>query len=88
MWDLNNSIDIANFVKGIQTWGKAAMESKNLIFDDRCEGQIVEEISKELPDISVAVFSHALIVKTIHLGDLPTLVIASQNRKSVFVAHF
>jgi|PersoiStandDraft_1058852.scaffolds.fasta_scaffold91879_1 hypothetical protein len=88
MWDLNYSINIANFIKGIQTWGKAAMESKDLIFDDCCEGKIVEEISKELPDISVAVFAHAFIVKAIHLRDLPALVIASQNRKSVFVAHF
>lgn len=88
MWDLDYSIDIANFIKGIQTWGKAAMEGEDLIFDYRCQWQVVEEISKELPDIGVAVFAHAFIVKTIHLGDLPALVVASQNRKSVSVAHF
>lgn len=64
------------------------MQCEYLIFDDSCEGQVIEQISKELPDISVAIFAHAFIVEAIHLGDLPALVVASQNRKSFFVAHF
>lgn len=59
------------------------MEGKDAIFDEGRDGQIVKEIRECLPHVRVSVLSNALVVKTIHLGDLSTLVVPSQDRHSL-----
>lgn len=59
------------------------METEDSIFDDCSEGQIIEQICKVLPHIGVAVLAHALIIEAIDLGDLSTLMVASQNSDSI-----
>jgi hypothetical protein len=41
-----------------------------------------------LPHIGISIFSQALVVKTIHLRDLATLVVSSQNGDAIPVADF
>jgi hypothetical protein len=50
-----------------------------LIVNERCEREEVEQVGKEAPHIGIPVFSEALVVETVYLGDLPTLVIPAQN---------
>jgi len=38
-----------------------------------------------LPHVSISILSKALIVETVHLGDLLTLVVSSQDGDSVWV---
>lgn len=75
-------------VQGLDAGGESAMEAKELIFDDGCEGKVVKEFSEAFPDIGVAVLAAAFIVKAIDLGDLSGLVISPQDGDSVFVPHF
>jgi hypothetical protein len=64
------------------------MQTENLIFNDSSQGQVVEEVSQEFPNICVAILSHALVVKAINLGDLARFMVTSQNADSVSVANF
>ena len=64
------------------------MQTENLIFNDSSQGQVVEEVSQEFPNICVAILSHALVVKAINLSDLARFMVTSQNADSVSVANF
>jgi hypothetical protein len=62
------------------------METKNLVFDQSSEGQIVEQIGKGLPNIGVVILTDALVVEAVKLCHLATFVIASQDSEAVRVA--
>ena len=64
------------------------MQTENLILDDSCERQIVEEVGEVLPHVGVAVLAEALVVEAVDLGDLSALVVASQDSDSLLEAHF
>ncbi len=53
------------------------MEAEDVILDDSCQRDIVEERSEVLPHIGIAVFPQTLIVESIYLSDLLALVVSS-----------
>lgn len=57
-----------------------------MVVDKGGEGEEVEQVGKESPYIGVPVFSETLIVESIHLGDLPRLMVASEDGDSVAIA--
>ena len=63
------------------------MKAEELIFDDCSEGQEVKELSKGSPDIWIAIFAAALIIKAIDLSDLSWFMISPQDGESVPVAY-
>ena len=56
-----------------------------LVIDQRGEGQIIKEVCEVLPDVSVSVFPQTLVVEAVHLGDLPRLVVPSDQGDPVWV---
>ena len=52
------------------------------------KGKEVKEVGEEAPDIGVAVFSKAFIVKAINLSDLSWFVIAAKNGQPVTITEF
>ena len=46
------------------------MQAEDLIVDEGGEGKIVEKIREKFPDIGIAVFAKAFIVKSVDLRDL------------------
>ena len=88
MWHLHDSVELLDLVKGVDAWGKSSVETKDVSFDDSGEGQVIEEGSEVLPDIGISVLSKALVVESIHLGDLFWFVVASENSDSVWVSDF
>jgi hypothetical protein len=48
------------------------------------QGEVVEEISEIFPHIRIAVLSQTFVVKSVDLGDLSTLMIASEDGNSVW----
>lgn len=60
----------------------------HLIFNKSCEWQIVEEISEVSPNVGVAILPQTLVVEAVYLGDLPGLVITTQNSDTITVAQF
>ena len=75
------------------------MEAENLTFNNCSEREIVEKFSKLFPDICISIFSKAFIIETIsiiisklklmlHLSNLSTFMISSENSKSVSKSDF
>ena len=58
-----------------------------LVIDQRGEGQIIKEVCEVLPDVSVSVFPQTLVVEAVHLGDLPALVVPSEDGDSLPVPY-
>lgn len=63
------------------------MEAKDLVLYNCSERQIVEQVGQVLPNVRIPVLSQTLVVKAVHLSNLPTLMIASQNSDAVFEAY-
>lgn len=63
------------------------MQAEDLILNHGCQWQVIEQIGEVLPNIGIAILAEAFIVEAVDLGDLSTLMIASQNRDSVLEAH-
>jgi hypothetical protein len=58
----------------------------DLVLDKGGEGEAVEEVGKEAPDVRIPVLTQALVVETIHLRDLPGLVVPTEDGDAVGVA--
>ena len=65
------SIQLAYLVQGIQTRREATMEAEDFIFNNSSERKQVKKVSEVFPNISIAVFPQAFIIKTVHLRNLP-----------------
>lgn len=55
------------------------MKTEDLVVDQGGQRKVVEEVGEVLPDVCVAVFSKALVVEAIDLGDLAGFVVSSEN---------
>lgn len=55
------------------------MKTEDLVVDQGGQRKVVEEVGEVLPDVCVAVFSEALVVEAIDLGDLAGFVVSSEN---------
>ena len=64
------------------------MPATYLVFNQGSEGEVIKEIREVSPDIGIAVLPQALIVESIHLRDLPRLVVAPEDGNAVAVAQF
>ena len=59
------------------------MKTEYLVLHYGSEREVIKEIGEQLPHSPAAILSHTLVVKPIHLGDLPALVIPSQQMNAV-----
>ena len=64
------------------------MQAKYAIRHDSGHGTVVKGIGEVLPNIRVAVLAKAFVIKSVHLSDLPTFVIAPQDCDSVALSKF
>ena len=63
------------------------MEAKDLVLHNCSERQIVEQVGQVLPNVRIPVLAQTLVVKAVHLSNLPTLMIASQNSYSIWISY-
>jgi len=64
------------------------MDAKDAAVDDGAQGEIVEDFAAPAPDVTAAVLALTLVVKPIHLCDLPRLVVSPDERDAIWIAHF
>lgn len=88
MRDFLNSIEGADIVESIDTWGQASVETEYLIVDKGSKGKVVKEVCEIFPDVGVAIFAKTLIVKAIDLSDLSGFVIAAEDGQAFGEADF
>jgi len=63
------------------------VHAEDTVVDDSRQAQVVEDFCAILPDIHAAILLQAFIVKTVHLSDLPRLVVAPNESDTVRVSY-
>jgi hypothetical protein len=74
-----NSIQSSDIIQSVNARGQTAVEAEDLVVDQGGQRKVVEEVGEVLPDVGVAVFSEALVVEAVDLGDLAGFVVSSKN---------
>jgi hypothetical protein len=88
MRDFLDTIEGADVIKGVDGWAETSVEAENLILDEGCEREVIEEVRKILPDVGVAVFPQTLIIEAIDLCNLARFVISAKNGNSLRISNF
>ena len=86
MRDFLNPVELPYVVDGVDGRAQAAVEAKYVIVDKGREGEVVEQVREELPNVCTPVLSDALVIKAIDLGDLSGFVVAAKDEDTVGVA--
>ena len=87
MWNLLYSVERTNVVESVDAWRKTSVKTEDLVLDQSCEREEVEEVGEVLPDICVAILSQTLVVEAVDLGDLARLVVATQDCDALRVSN-
>jgi hypothetical protein len=64
------------------------MQAKNAVLHNGCEWEVIEQVREHLPNISGPVLPQTFVVKSVHLRDLPALMVSAQNVNSVLEPDF
>ena len=88
MRHLLDPVEGADIIQRVDGRGEAAVQAEDLVVDEGRQGQVVEEVGEEFPDVGVAVFAQALVVEAVDLRDLAGFVVAAQDGDAVRVADF
>lgn len=83
---LAESIDDFDLINGMYRWRKAAVHAEYLIVDDDAQGKKIEHIGKVVPDISIAILSCTLGVKSVGLSNAARLVVAANEMNAMGVS--
>ena len=79
MRDLLSTFDKANLVKSLNIGRKSSVDAEDLSFNDGSSAEEIEDFCAVLPGVGVSVFTHALVVESVDLGDLSSLVVTSEE---------
>mmetsp|Transcript_42786 Transcript_42786/g.110333 ORF Transcript_42786/g.110333 Transcript_42786/m.110333 type:complete len:228 (+) Transcript_42786:1145-1828(+) len=86
--DLLLSLDEAHLINCLDIRGQATVHAQHSLIHHRGDREIVKHFRAVLPSVRVSVLPHALIVKAIHLSNLPRFVVASDQSDLVWVPGF
>jgi hypothetical protein len=78
-----NLVDILDLMKGGR---ETPVDSKDLSVDNGSNGEVVEHVSEELPNFWVSILGLTLSIEAIDLGDLSSLVVATDEGDPLWVA--
>ena len=67
--DLLDAGEFADVVEGFDVGGESAVEAEDLVLDDSCHGDVVEEGGEHGPDCFASEFLMAFLVEAIDLSD-------------------
>ena len=83
---LLETVDAVDVVHGADERGDASMHTHDLVVDQSRNAQAIKHVDEVLPRVRASVLLHALVVETVHLRDLASLVVATEQRDAVGVA--
>jgi len=84
MGNLLGASNDSDLVEGSNLGRQAAVDAQDLAVDNGGQGEKVKDLAARLPDRGVAVFSLALFVETVDLGDLARLVVAAYKSYAIW----
>ncbi len=67
MGNLLKTIKGADMIECINRRRETTMQAEDLRFNEGGKGKIVEQVSEELPYVSIAVFSETFIIESVYL---------------------
>lgn len=79
MGNFLDSVKRSDVVECVDAGRQPTVQAEDLVVNEGGKGEVVEEVGKVFPDIGVAVFSQAFIVKPINLGDLTAFVVTAED---------
>lgn len=79
--------EVRHLVERCDGGGKAAVDVEDPAVDHGRQGNVVEEFCTIPPHVDGPILAQALVVKTIHLGDLSALVVAADERNPIRVSN-
>lgn len=86
MRDFLNAVQGPNVVQSVDRRAQPTVQTEDLVFNESCEGKVVEKVGEVFPHVGVAIFAQALVIEAIHLGDLAGFVVSTKNRNTLGVA--
>lgn len=87
MGDFLDTVKRSNVVESVDRRAQPTVQTEDLVFNESSEGKVVEEVGEVFPHVGVAVFPKALVVETVHLGDLAGFVVATKDGNTLGVAN-
>ena len=72
----------------LQTWTQPSVYAEYPSVHNSTQCEVVEDLTTPSPNVAAPVFSLALVIEAVHLGDLSRLVISADERHSFGVADF
>jgi hypothetical protein len=88
VWYLLYTVKGSDVVEGIDAWGETSVEAEDLIVDQGGKGEEIEEVGEVFPNVRIAIFPKALIVKAIDLCNLTRFVVATEDCNALGVSDF
>lgn len=82
------AVNQADLVDGSNVGREPPMDTKYRILNQGCDRQIVKDIGEIFPWVGIAVFLQNFVVKSVGLGDLTGLVVASEEADKMGVFEF
>ena len=64
------------------------MDTEDFVVDNGTETKVIKDLTAVAPYIRRAIFTDAFFVEAIDLGDLPALVVASNEGYSIRITYF
>lgn len=64
---LLNAVKLSDLVESVDGGRQPAVQTEDLILDDRSQGQVVKEFSKLFPNVSVSVLAQTFVVEAISI---------------------
>jgi hypothetical protein len=83
MRDFVASVDQTNLIQGLNIGGKSSMDAENFSFNNCTSAEEIENLSAELPRVGISVLADTFIVVSIHLRNLSSFVVSSQQSNVV-----
>jgi hypothetical protein len=77
-----------NLIDGLQNRAQAAVDAENAAVDNGAQREVIEDLAAPAPYVAATVLALTLVVKPIHLGDLPRLVVSTDQGDAIWVSHF
>lgn len=74
-----DSVKRSDVVECVDAWRQPTVQAEDLVVDEGGKGEVVEEVGEVFPDIGVAVFSQAFVIKSIDLCDLTAFVVTTED---------
>jgi len=85
--NLLDSVQASDRVQALDGGRQATVHAQDLLLDESRQGKVVKEVSEVLPDVGSSILAKALVIEPIHLGDLSTFVISSEDGEALLVSH-